>query len=70
MVNNPVCPILLRTIIMFLISASGDSFKYCCTDIGCETINNESLLAWNSTLGLICCVIDNRACRKAGSEHL
>ena len=54
MVNNPVCPILFRTIIIFLISASGDSFKYCCIDIGYGTINNEFLLAWNSTLGLIC----------------
>ena len=30
---------------IFLISASGDPFKNCCIDIGCGTINNESLLA-------------------------
>ena len=32
-VNNPVCPILFKTIIIFLISASGDSFRYCCIEI-------------------------------------
>ena len=45
MVNNLVCPILLRTIRIFLISASGDSFNYCRIDIGRGTINNKSLLA-------------------------
>ena len=41
MVNNPFCPILFRTIIIFFISASGDSFKYCSTDNGCGTISDE-----------------------------